>query len=501
MASLFNQFWIKPLLGALGILALLLTLPSLFGVKAVYLWTDRLIFVLVVGVMLLMAYIRTREHLRQPWLQVFRQRRAMVALVVLCSFVIVGLLDSVHFRKPLSATEPEAELYYSVEVFSLLDRLLINLRSQEEKSYSAPFATHLYAKESVTLPTGQQVRAYPRLKYGGAHLDNPENQRGRDILLKTTIGILLGLVLSLLLSSGLVLWLSVRSKKSFLIIAQQVQRGETDVPWRSILLTMTLIIVFVATALVLSGSYHVFGTDKVGKDVLYLAVKSIRTGLVIGTLTTLVMLPFAILLGIMAGYFRGWVDDVIQYLYTTLSSIPGVLLIAAAILSIQVYIANHPELFETAIDRADLRLLALCVILGITSWTGLCRLLRGETLKLREMDYIQAATAFGVDDFTILARHVLPNVLHIVLIIVVLDFSGLVLAEAVLSYVGVGVDPSTVSWGNMINGARLELAREPVVWWSLIAAFCFMFSLVLAANLFADAVRDAFDPRIREQGA
>ena len=501
MASLFNQFWIKPLLGALGILALLLTLPSLFGVKAVYLWTDRLIFVLVVGVMLLMAYIRTREHLRQPWLQVFRQRRAMVALVVLCSFVIVGLLDSIHFRKPLSSTEPEAELYYSVEVFSLLDRLLINLRSQEEKSYSAPFATHLYAKESVTLPTGQQVRAYPRLQYGGAHLDNPENQRGLDILLKTTIGILLGLALSLLLSSGLVLWLTVRRKKPFLIIAQQVQRGETDVPWRSILLTMTLIIVFVTTALVLSGSYHVFGTDKVGKDVLYLAVKSIRTGLVIGTLTTLDMLPFAIVLGIMAGYFRGWVDDVIQYLYTTLSSIPGVLLIAAAILSIQVYIANHPELFETAIDRADLRLLALCVILGITSWTGLCRLLRGETLKLREMDYIQAATAFGVDDFMILARHVLPNVLHIVLIIVVLDFSGLVLAEAVLSYVGVGVDPSTVSWGNMINGARLELAREPVVWWSLIAAFCFMFTLVLAANLFADAVRDAFDPRIREQGA
>ena len=137
------------------------------------------------------------------------------------------------------------------------------------------------------------------------------------------------------------------------------------------------------------------------------------------------------------------------------------------------------------------------MVLGITSWTGLCRLLRGEALKLREMDYIQAATAFGVKDFTILARHILPNVLHIVLILVVLDFSGLVLAEAVLSYVGVGVDPSTVSWGNMINGARLELAREPVVWWSLLAAFVFMFTLVLAANLFSDAVRDAFDPHIQ----
>ena len=100
--------------------------------------------------------------------------------------------------------------------------------------------------------------------------------------------------------------------------------------------------------------------------------------------------------------------------------------------------------------------------------------------------------------FTILGRHILPNVLHIVLIIVVLDFSGLVLAEAVLSYVGVGVDPSTISWGNMINGARLELAREPIVWWSLVAAFVFMFTLVLSANLFADAVRDAFDPRIEK---
>ncbi len=500
MSSLFNQFWFKPMVAVLGLLALLLMLPPLFGVKAVFLWTDRLIFVLVAGILLLIAYIRTREHLRQPWLQVFRQRRAMIALVVLCSFVIVGLLDSVHYRKPLAATDPEAPVHYSVEVYSLLDRLLIHLRENEEKSYSAPFATRLYAKESVTLATGEQVRIYPRLQHGGAHLDDPDSERGPDIFVKTSTGMLLGLVISLGLSTGVMFWLSMRRETNFAAMMQSVSRGQTDIPWRPILVSMTLLVVLVTTVLVLSRSYHVLGTDKVGADVLYQAVKSIRTGLVIGTLTTLVMLPFAILLGIMAGYFRGWVDDVIQYLYTTLSSIPGVLLIAAAILSIQVYIANHPELFETAIDRADLRLLALCVILGITSWTGLCRLLRGETLKLREMDYIQAATAFGVGNFTILGRHVLPNVLHIVLIIVVLDFSGLVLAEAVLSYVGVGVDPSTVSWGNMINGARLELAREPVVWWSLIAAFVFMFTLVLAANLFADAVRDAFDPRIRDQG-
>jgi peptide/nickel transport system permease protein len=190
------------------------------------------------------------------------------------------------------------------------------------------------------------------------------------------------------------------------------------------------------------------------------------------------------------------VDDVIQYLYTTLNSIPGVLLIAAAILSMQVYMANHPEMFETVTERADIRLVFLCMILGITSWTGLCRLLRGETLKLSQLDYVEAATAFGVGHFKIMTRHILPNVMHIVLIAVVLDFSALVLAEAVLAYVGVGVDPITISWGNMINSARLELARDPIVWWSLVAAFVFMFALVLAANLFSDAVRDAFDPRI-----
>jgi len=215
----------------------------------------------------------------------------------------------------------------------------------------------------------------------------------------------------------------------------------------------------------------------------------------LGTLTTLVMLPLAIIFGILAGFFGGWVDDVIQYIYTTLNAIPGVLLIAASILMVQVYMAGHEQAFTSIIVRADTRLLFLCLILGVTNWTGLCRLLRAETLKLREMEYVQAARALGVKQGMILFRHILPNVMHIVLISVVLDFSSLVLAEAVLSYINIGVDPTTYSWGNMINGARLEMAREPIVWWSLSAAFLFMFTLVLAANLFADTVQDAFDPR------
>src|SRR5450756_1189869 len=121
--------------------------------------------------------------------------------------------------------------------------------------------------------------------------------------------------------------------------------------------------------------------------------------------------------------------------YTTLNSIPGVLLIAAAVLMMQVYVDTHPELFPTSAQRADLRLLFLCIILGLTNWTGVARLLRGEALKLRELEYIQAARAFGVGHEHIILRHLLPNVMHIVLITVVLDFSGLVLAEAVLSYI------------------------------------------------------------------
>jgi len=272
------------------------------------------------------------------------------------------------------------------------------------------------------------------------------------------------------------------------------------VAWRGLLVAAGLLCVIGSATASLAAGYHVLGTDKVGLDVLYLALKSVRTGLMIGALTTLVMLPFAVLLGIMAGYFRGWVDDIIQYLYTTLNSIPGVLLIAAAVLMMQVQIDTHPDLFPTSAQRADLRLLFLCVILGLTNWTGLARLLRGETLKLRELEFIQAAQAFGVGHGRIITRHVLPNVMHLVIIALVMDFSGLVLAEAVLSYVGVGVDPSMISFGTMINAARLEIAREPMVWWVLAAAFVFMFVLVLAANLFADAVRDAFDPRVRVGG-
>ncbi len=459
----------------------------------VILWTDALILALLAGVLALVWFIRRHEHLRAPWRNVAQRPMAMGAALVLTAFVAIGLLDSLHYRERLPDSPPDAP-QYSVEVLSVFDALVGELRTQQEKTYSAPLATRLYAKEFVERG-GVTVRDYPRLQYGGAHLAHA-SEHLPDVVRRSLIGLAQGLAASLLLFGLLAAWQARRARLVFGAWLTAWWLGQLGWPGRTAAGMMALLLVLAGVIMQLAAGYHVLGTDKVGQDVLYISLKSIRTGLVIGTLTTLVTLPLAIGFGIAAGYFRGWVDDVIQYVYTVLNSIPGVLLIAAAVLIVQVYIESNPELFDTAAARADIRLLALCLIMGVTSWTGLARLLRGESLKLRTLDYVEAARAFGVSHARIISRHIFPNVFHLVLIAIVLDFSGLVLAEAVLSYVGVGVDPTMYSWGNMINGARLELAREPIVWWQLGAAFAFMFTLVLAANLFADGVRDAFDPRL-----
>jgi peptide/nickel transport system permease protein len=449
----------------------------------VILWSDALVFLLIAAGIASMWYVRQREHLLLPWKRVAQNPVAMVSLLVLSLFFLVGLLDTLHYRAALPEKN-NGETVYSPEVLSVFDKLVTPLRTHTEKTYSAPLAVTLYAKESVIDKSGHVLREYPRLRYGGAQLTDVQ-QRDNDVLKRGLTGALAGLMVGVLIALG--------SKRRL------ARRGW---PLRALLVATLIISALIGMTASLATAYHVLGTDKVGQDVLYLSLKSIRTGLIIGTVTTLVTLPLALFLGIAAGYLRGWVDDVIQYVYTVLSSIPSVLLIAAAVLMMQVTIDTHPQWFNNSASRADLRLVFLCLILGVTSWTGLCRLLRGETLKLREMEYIQAAQSFGVPPFRILVRHIMPNVMHIVLISLVMDFSGLVLAEAVLSYVGVGVDPSMISFGTMINAARLEMGRDPMVWWSLASAFGFMLALVLAANLFADAVRDAFDPRLnRGEGA
>ena len=444
------------------------------------LYTDVLMWLLLAAVAVYGWYCARRPHLSAPWKRVFQSRAAVISAVVVACYVAIGFADTLHYRPRLQpAGGADAAPVYSIEALSVLDLALSHLRERRERTYSAPLATRLYSKEQMQVD-GKTVRDFPRLRYGGAHLED-EADLAKDVLARIGMGVVLTGVLALPVG----------------LAVRRLRRRSPSVPWHAAGATLLAILAIALPVAFLAQHYHVLGTDKVGQDVLYQALKSIRISLVIGTLTTLVLLPVGIGLGIMAGYFKGWVDDAIQYLYTTLNSIPGVLLIAAAVLMMQVVIDRNADWFPTTAQRADFRLLILCAILGLTSWTGLARLLRGEALKLSQLEYIQAAHAFGVRDARVITRHILPNVAHIVIIATVMDFSGFVLAEAVLSYVGVGVDPATTSFGTMINAARLEMGREPIVWWSLAAAFFFMFALVLAANLFADAVRDGFDPRVR----
>ncbi len=501
--------------------------------KIIFLWTDVALFALLAAVIGYAWYVARTRTLRATWSRVARSAPAMCSAVVLLAFVMIGLLDSLHYQPrlpPAAGAAANAAPVYAPKVVSLLDALLEDTAFvQPEKTYSSPLAWLQFTKESILQDGGEPTRDFPRLRFGGKHLSQPDQQWSGDVLTRLGMGLCGGLVSGLLMVFVIFL-IMIRPRKDSLHVesltenpslkqyhtqhhtqvqvrsqpantmrrlASQIIQGETELPWRAMLLTVLLMSLVLGGVMGLASGYHVLGTDRTGNDVLWQALKSIRTAWVIGSLTTVAMLPPAMMLGIAAGYFKGWIDDVIQYVYTTLTSIPGVLLIAACVLMMQVYIDNNPTLFPTAAQRADLRLFLLCMILGLTGWAGLCRLLRAEALKLRELEYVQAARAFGISHWRIMARHLVPNVMHIILITVVLEFSGLVLYEAVLSYLGIGVDPTMNSFGSMIEKSRLEMSRDPMVWWNLLAAFVFMLALVLSANLFSDAVRDAFDPRSR----
>jgi len=433
------------------------------------LWSDLVVWLLVASFVGFAVSLKRDALVRERWKAVIQSHTALASLVILILFVLIALADSIHWR----TSDPYRP------VVSLLDVSLGSISTGQEKSYSAPFAMVGLWQETKQSDDGNVFRAPVRLLHGGVHLAN-----ATDVLVDVAKKSLIWLMMGAFLAGVLVLLLS-----------QLTLFRTPDIPWRTAAITFVILFAILAWLWGMGQSYHVLGTGKVGQDVLYESFKGVRTGVLIGGLTTLLTLPFAIVLGIAAGYFKGWVDDVVQYAYTTLNAVPGVLLIASAMLLAQLYLAQHAELFASEQERADVRLLLVCLVLGLTGWTGLARILRAESLKLREMEFVKAAKAFGVSHSRIIGRHLLPNVGHLILIAVVLDFSGLVLAEAVLSYVGIGVDPTMPSWGNMINLARQELNREPVVWWNLLGAFVGMFTLVLSANLLADRIQQVFNPR------
>jgi len=464
----------------------------MFPVRFVTLYTDAVVWLLLALIVWYAWHVLGREELQSAWKKVGAKRSSVLCAGILSVFFAISLADSLHFRLALLATEHAVQAY-APQTLSLLDYLVGKRIVGRERSYSAPFAMHDFDRTSVRVG-GKTQRVFVRLKSAAAGIA-PEDRVSviaQGFFKGTALG---GIACALLLAVLTLLGSVCRRTGLRKMFLGMISREN---PWRPVLGVWLVSFLIAGWLASIWPTWHILGTDAVGNDVLYSALKSVRTAVVIGTLATLCMLPLAIGFGIVAGYFRGWVDDVIQYIYTTITSIPSVLLIAASVLMIQVFIDKNPSLYETGLERADLRLFLLSSIIGVTSWSGLARLLRAETMKLSEMDFITAARAFGVSKLRIMMRHVFPNVAHIVLIVAVLDFSGIVLYEAVLSYVGVGVDPTMSSFGSMINSAASEMSRTPIVWWNLGASFVFMVLLVLSANLFASGVREAFDPRSRQ---
>lgn len=224
---------------------------------------------------------------------------------------------------------------------------------------------------------------------------------------------------------------------------------------------------------------HWFGTDIFGRDVLLRTIQGTRIALSIGLVTSLIAIPIGVTLGAIAGYFGGWVDELIVWFYTTMDSIPDLLKIIA---------------LSFVLGRG---LITVYIAIGFTTWVGLCRLIRGEFLKHKSRDYVQAASALGASHSRRMFVHILPNVFHIILINFSIRFVIGIKTEVILSYLGLGVEPGQPSWGVMIDDAKLELARG--VWWQLAAATGAMFFLVLAFYIFTDSLRQVLDPKLRNK--
>ena len=250
----------------------------------------------------------------------------------------------------------------------------------------------------------------------------------------------------------------------------------------------------------LSGPYFL-GTEQLGLDVWKLTLRGTTTALWIGSVSAILSCTIGTVLGALAGYFGRWVDVGIVWIYTTLESIPYLLLL----LAISFVLKSNPkfgvwygETFFAKDLQISLGLFRLIFTLGITSWVGVCRTVRGEMLRHRDRDYVVAARALGIPTRSVIFRHLLPNVFHLVIVSFSLLFVGAIKSEVILSFLGVGLEPGEASWGQMISQARLELLRSPdPVWWQLTGATVFMFFLVLCVNLFSDALRDALDPKLK----
>jgi peptide/nickel transport system permease protein len=270
----------------------------------------------------------------------------------------------------------------------------------------------------------------------------------------------------------------------------RLKRDKIAIISLSIVLFYSLIAVLAATGFIAAdwgaevGSSYMapsfdgpwFGTDLFGRSVFTKIVHGTQVAISVGLISSLIAIPIGITLGALAGYFGGWVDELIVWFYTTFSSIPQIMLLMS---------------IAFVLGRG---ITTVYIALGLTSWVGLARLIRGEVMKHKNREYVQAAGAIGAGHTRKLFKHIIPNVSHIVIIFTSLQFQVAIKSEVILSYLGLGVSGQP-SWGTMINDAKNELQQG--VWWQLAFATAAMFFVVLAFNILGDSLRDALDPKLK----
>jgi peptide/nickel transport system permease protein len=236
--------------------------------------------------------------------------------------------------------------------------------------------------------------------------------------------------------------------------------------------------------------HHLLGTDALGRSVLVKTLLGAHVSMTVGFMANVIAIPLGLILGAFAGYFGRRIDDIIVWFYTTVASIPGIILLIA----LKFAFADRVLFAGTPVELDLSGMPGVYLALGLINWIATCRLVRAETMKVKELDFVMAARAAGRSDLAILLRHIVPNVFHIAIINFSLGFVGAINAEVILSFLNIGVQ-NLPSWGKMINDARMDLVVGR--WWEFTAAVSAIFAVVLAWNIFGDRLRDALDPKLR----
>lgn len=222
---------------------------------------------------------------------------------------------------------------------------------------------------------------------------------------------------------------------------------------------------------------HLMGTDNIGRDVYSRILWGARISLAVGFVAAGVSVVLGTIIGSIAGYFGGWVDDALMRFTEIIMAFPTFFLLLTIISIVERSIFN------------------IMLVIGVTSWPGLARMVRGQILSLREQEFTEAARALGASDSRIIFRHILPNAMAPVIVSTTLRISGAILAESSLSFLGIGVQEPFPSWGSIINTGRYYLLQAP---WLMIFPGMFIFLTVLSFNYLGDGLRDALDPRLKD---